>query len=162
MFARDRPVLFRNKMKLFYWLEMTLVRKLTNRMASFLFGTIRNRHIRTQSKCSAHISVFLRHWTHSTKQTFPNCVSLQNHRKWYKLSWKLSVFYSDQSKWTIRFSHNSISLSSQYKDSSALALHQFSNGANLIPSNDMVLISILSLSFSFLTVLVAGEYSSPY
>ena len=47
MFARDGSVLFRNEMKLFYRLKMTLVGKLTNRMASFHFGTIRNSHVRT-------------------------------------------------------------------------------------------------------------------
>ena len=35
-------VLFRHEMKSFYWSEMTLVRKLTNKMASFRFVTIRN------------------------------------------------------------------------------------------------------------------------
>ena len=33
MFACDSSVSFRNEMKPFYWLEMTLVRKLTNKMA---------------------------------------------------------------------------------------------------------------------------------
>ena len=35
-FVRDGSLSFRKQMKPFYWLEMTLVRKLTNRMASFL------------------------------------------------------------------------------------------------------------------------------
>ena len=38
MFARDVSTLFRNEMKPFYWFEMTLARKLTNRMDSFHFG----------------------------------------------------------------------------------------------------------------------------
>ena len=50
MFARGGSALFRNEIKPFYWLDMTLVRKSTNRMASFHFGRIRNRHGRTQSK----------------------------------------------------------------------------------------------------------------
>ena len=33
---------FRNEMKPFYWLEMTLVQKLANRIALFRFETIRN------------------------------------------------------------------------------------------------------------------------
>ena len=33
-FAHDGSILFRNEVKPFYWLEMTLVRKLINRMAS--------------------------------------------------------------------------------------------------------------------------------
>ena len=41
----DGSVLFQNELKPFYWLEITLVRKLTNRMASFHFRTIRNRHV---------------------------------------------------------------------------------------------------------------------
>ena len=43
MFTCDGSVLFRNEMKLFYWLEMMVVRKLTNRIR---FAIIRNRHVR--------------------------------------------------------------------------------------------------------------------
>ena len=46
MFVRDGSVLFRKEVKTFYWLEMTLARKLTNRMALFHFGTVWNRHVR--------------------------------------------------------------------------------------------------------------------
>ena len=45
LFTRYGSVLFRNEMKLLYWLEVTLVRKFNNRTASFHFGTIRNRHV---------------------------------------------------------------------------------------------------------------------
>ena len=40
MFTRDGSVLFRNEMKPFYWLEMTLVQKLTNESASFHLNEI--------------------------------------------------------------------------------------------------------------------------
>ena len=37
MFTRDGSILLKNETKPFYWLEMTLVQKLTNRIASFRF-----------------------------------------------------------------------------------------------------------------------------
>ena len=49
MFTRYISILFRNEMKVIYWLETTLVRKLTNRMAPFHFGTIQNRKVWTWS-----------------------------------------------------------------------------------------------------------------
>ena len=44
-FARDGSVLFRNEMKPFYWSIFWLTSFLTNRMASFRFGTIWNRNV---------------------------------------------------------------------------------------------------------------------
>ena len=66
MFTRNGSVLFRNEMKPFYWLEMKSIRKLTNRMVSFNFWTIWNRHMR----------IFSHFFFYSLTAVFPCCFDM--------------------------------------------------------------------------------------